>query len=210
VPIKRAGISDNPFKWTVSHSMNYREPTHALRRWRKAWHCLSLALTTAAPVGLQSQPQPRPFIRTTKPVTEPAPYLRVTGAPALRFQEAAPPPDLVARPAAGASPTPALTPTESSVALANAAAAASAEPAATSPTSTAPATPEKPAGKTPAPILRDDVRPTVRPEDFLPYFQVPGAAQLPGEATPFVPAPRSAPTPATLPPSAATYPQPPR
>lgn len=189
--------------------MNHCEPTHSLRRARKARHCLSLALLAAiAPAGLHAQTQPRPFLRTAKAdTTEPTPYLRVKGAPALRFQEPAPPPDLVTRPAAGASPMPALTPTETSVALANAAAAASAEPAATSPAlapATAPA--DKPApAKTPAPILRDDTRPTVRPEDFLPYFQIPGAAQQPGEVMLIAPAPRSAPTPATLPPSSATY-----
>lgn len=180
--------------------MNHCEPTHSLRRARKAWYCLSLPLLAAiAPVGLHAQTQPRPFIRTAKAdTTEPTPYLRVKGAPALRFQEPAPPPDLVTRPAAGAPPTPALTPAETSVALANAAAA---EPAAATPAPLA----DKPAPKVPAPILRDDTRPTVRPEDFLPYFQIPGSAQQPGEATLIAPAPRSAPIPATLPPSSATY-----
>ena len=174
-----------------------------------------------APDGVHALPP----IRTAgegKRNAEPFTYLPVVGAPPLRFQEAMPPPDLVTRPPAAAPPTPALTRTESSVALANAAAARSTSITETEPTPVAaPVVAEKPANKeTPPPpqksappILRDDARPQVRPEDFLPYFQIPGAAHHPSDVTVIVPAPSvpAAPAaPGTLPPSSATYTQSPR
>ena len=64
--------------------------------------------------------------------------------------------------------------------------------------------PEKSA---PSAILPDEVRPQVRPEDFLPFFQVPGSATQPGDVTLVMPVPRSVPTPPALPPSSATYTQ---
>ncbi|MEO5960295.1 MAG: hypothetical protein ABIR80_14370, partial [Opitutaceae bacterium] len=54
-------------------------------------------------------------------------------------------------------------------------------------------------------ILPDDARPTIRPEDFLPYFQIPGSAKNSDDVNLLVPVPRSVPTPPTLPPSSATY-----
>ena len=100
---------------------------------------------------------------------------------------------------------PALSPTENAVAQANVAAAHSAGPASAGPGETsannfkpaseptpapAPTRTPAPAKPTSAPIIPDDVRPAVRAEDFLPYFQIPGAA-----------------APAPLPPSTATYTQ---
>ena len=203
--------------------MNHREPTHLPAGMRRALHCLSLLLLPAlAPDGVHALPRSRPpgsgpDLRNA----EPNPYLPKLGAPALRFQDATPPPDLVTRPAAAAPPTPALTPTEASVALANAAAAhpapaSTSEPrTVTSPPAPAPdANPQPPAAapvKTPPAILPDNARPSVRPEDFLPYFQIPGSAQQPSDVTLLVPAAPAAPTPpATLPPSSATYTQTPR
>jgi len=52
----------------------------------------------------------------------------------------------------------------------------------------------------PPPILPDDLRPQVRPEDFLPFFQPPGGSS--GSAPAGVPVP---PAPAMLPPSSATF-----
>src|SRR5581483_1603875 len=127
------------------------------------------------------------------------------GAPPLRFQEAAPPPDLVTRPAAAAPPTPALTPTENSVALANAAATRSATIKESSPEESQPLpatnkdTPPAPAAKTAPAILPDDARPSVKPEDFLPFFQIPGNARQPGDVTIVSPAPKAAPAPASIP-----------
>jgi len=144
------------------------------------------------------------------PERELIPYLPIVGAPPLRFQEVTPPADLVTRPAAAAPPVPALSLTESSVALANAAAAHSAAMATRAPEETPAATvkpeskvteaPAAPAKGAPA-ILPDDARPQVHPEDFLPYFQIPGATRQPGDVTPVAPAP------APLPPSSATYTQ---
>ncbi len=146
------------------------------------------------------------------------PYLAFVGAPALRFQKATPPPDVVPRPPAGAPPVPPLTPTESAVALANAAAAQSAKAGMRPPDETRaidtkpepkPAPP--PGSKPPAAILPDDTRPAVRPEDFLPYFQVPGAAKTAGEVNVIMPANAfTTPPSAPIPPSSATYTQSPK
>ena len=146
------------------------------------------------------------------------PYLTHVGAPPLRFQQAAQPPDLVARPAAAAPPVPPLSPTESSVALANMAAARSTSASARmhdeapvtdlKPEPTRAPTPSKP---TPRAILLDDTRSQVRPEDFLPYFQIPGSARSAGDVNVIMPANAlTAPSSTTLPPSSATYTQSPK
>ncbi len=56
-----------------------------------------------------------------------------------------------------------------------------------------------------APILIDDLRPTVRPEDFLPFFLLPGTHSGDAATTVVVPVPRQAPAPAVQPPSSATF-----
>ncbi len=205
--------------------MNYREPPHLPAGVRRALHCLSLLLLPAlAPEGVRALPHSgTPGGRLDLRNANVTPYLPNLGAPPLRIQDASPPPDLVTRPAAAAPPTPALTPTETSVALENAAAARSTavtteeriEPA------PPPEQPEAPAAqapvpapapeKTPPPILPDNARPTVRPEDFLPYFQIPGSSHRSPDVTLLVPAAPTAPAPAaTLPPSSATYTQSPK
>jgi hypothetical protein len=147
--------------------------------------------------------------------TEPAllPYLAAVGPPPLRFQTQPPPPDLTGRPAAGAPPIPAKALTENPGETPKPR-YAEAEPAsATAPDeSKAVAANDKVApapspNKAPTPsIIPDDMRPSVRPEDFLPYFQIPGAK--PGDPSLLVPVPvRGAPAPAPLPPSSATYTQ---
>lgn len=136
------------------------------------------------------------------------PYLPAVGAPALRFRAETPPPDLVARPvAAAAPPLPALSRTESSVALANAAAAQSASTPAATDSHPGETNGNPPVKLAPLPILPDETRPQVRPEDFLPFFQIPGSATQPGGVIPLGPTVRSAPAPAPLPPSSATYSQ---
>jgi hypothetical protein len=52
-----------------------------------------------------------------------------------------------------------------------------------------PASPDTPM-REPSPILADELRPTVRPEDFLPYFILPGSSA--GEASPALIVPVSA------------------
>lgn len=151
------------------------------------------------------------------PQPEGIPYLQATGAPPLRFQNAeaplhpapsAPVPDAPPPPAAAAPESAASSDVESKP-----------EPIATDqppglapdlpPPASIPDTTAAPE-KTPAPILPDETRPTIRPEDFLPYFQVPGSARTPADVTLLVPAPKAPPTPGPLPPSSATYTQTPQ
>jgi hypothetical protein len=187
--------------------MNHREPPHLRVGARRALHMLSLLLLPAlAPKGADALPRGhRPLERGNPPT----PYLPALGVPTLRFQEATPPPDLVTRPPAAAPPQPALSTTENSVAADNAAAVARSVPAAqeAEPTHpTAAKTTPKDTGTPPPPaILPDDGRPAIRPEDFLPYFQIPGTARHAGDVNLLVPVPGSAPAPAPLPPSSATY-----
>lgn len=195
--------------------MNHREPPHLPVGTRRALHCLSLLLLPAiSPRAALSLPRARP--PTDLPARpagrEPVPYLPVLCAPPLRFERPAPPPDLT-QPAAAAPPIPPLTLTESSVAQANAAAAQSA--AGTLPTGfslppVVPTSSPAPAKAAPAPILRDDARPAIRNEDFLPFFQIPGTARAPGDVNLIVPAAITAPAGVALPPSAATYTQTPK
>lgn len=197
--------------------MNHSEPPHLPVGARRALRCLSLLLLPAlAPKAAHSLPRSRsaPGPAVESPGPESVPYLPALGARPLRFQRATPPPDLVTHPAAGAPPVPALTLTESTVAQANAAAAQSTggtarpeKPAAEN----APKPTPPPAKPTPPSILPDDTRPIIRPEDFLPFFQIPGTAKTPGDVHVVVPASSfSAPTAAPLPPSSATYTQTPK
>lgn len=203
-------------------------------RLRQASHCLALLLLPAlAPGFSRAVPRPRATPgpeaqvqppRPTRALSEP--YLRVVGAPPLRFAVESPPPDLVTRPPASGTPPEATDPAEmesalpplslpvssvplatesadvqpSTVAVENPAArAASGENRSATPSATAPVE------RGPAPILPDDLRPAVRPEDFLPFFQLPGTSGGPANATVIVPVVPQAPAPATLPPSSATY-----
>jgi hypothetical protein len=197
--------------------MNHREPPHLSAGTRRALRCLALLLVPAlAPGGALAVSRVRPASSgISLHGVDPAPYLPVRGALSLRFQEEPPPPDLTTRPAAAAPPTPALTPTETSVAQANAAAARSAsvvaqEPVATTPVAPVVAEPVAPPPKAAPAILPDDVRPAARPEDFLPYFQLPGSNPKSPDVTLLVPAPKTPPAPAPLPASSATYTQSPR
>jgi hypothetical protein len=62
-----------------------------------------------------------------------------------------------------------------------------------------------PKGRSSAPILPDDARPTVRPEDFLPFFQYPGSGSKSGAVIITNPVSLTPAVPGTLPPSSATY-----
>ena len=137
-----------------------------------------------------------------KPANRSRPYLVVAGPPALRFQDAlVPQPDVSTRPPAGAPPHPMARPAFSAVRVeprqeeVPSATAATSQPL---PPKPAPA-PEQ--GTTAAPILPDEARSKIRPEDFLPYFQFPGAGSNPEDVS-SVPTP---PEPGKLPPSTATY-----
>lgn len=207
--------------------MNQSDQSPLPARVLRALRCLSIVLLPGlAPEGVQALARsraPRAHDASWQPA-EAIPYLRATGAPPLRFQAAAPPPDLVARPPGAAPPLPPLTPTESAVALENAAAASALGPPGAPPpvgtnasspgnlSGTAPTLSAAPSPKLPPPILPDDARPTVRPEDFLPFFQVPGSARRPADVTVVAPAGAAAPAPGAppIPPSSATYTQTPR
>ncbi len=129
-----------------------------------------------------------------------APYLAVVLSPALTFQAATPAVDPTLRLAAGAPPRPAGAIED--IAAENQDAAVAAAPVLPAPSTppdsvaqTEPAAIEgsKPASKLPpVAILHDDMLPEVRPEDVLPYFQFPGSSL-------------SAPQPAPIPASSATY-----
>ncbi len=117
---------------------------------------------------------------------ESAPYLPAIGSPGLRFREPEPVPAMIVRPVAVGSPMPGLNVIETTVAVANTTASlgplnptqGSVDPANVPPVEQKPTPTKKPA---PA-ILPDDAKPPVRPEDFLPYFQIPGAVP-PSSAT---------------------------
>jgi hypothetical protein len=185
--------------------MNQRVKSPATAKGRRAWIFLSLLLPAfASKVSTQNSMSP---LLDTNPHYPPNthPYLHVVMPAALRFEDAEPPPDLVARPPAGAPPKPhEKDNAKPDVVLPKPAATAAPAPAPVpakanevpAPVTAAPATP---AVQTPPPILPDDVPTQVRPEDFLPYFQYPGSARRGRGDAP--PPPASPP----LPVSTATY-----
>jgi len=207
--------------------MNHREPTSAPSFGAgSALPCLALLLL---PLMAVARAWGRPGQPVEMGMTPLKPYLAVLGAPPLRFEETVqPPPDLTTRPAASAPPYPhgqdrlAVGPASiPGTAADNAPVTVTPPASAVLPPSAAPASPVASPGvgastsepavvvpRTPAPILPDETRPQVRPEDFLPYFQIP--ASQPGDPNVIVPVPRGAPAPAPLPPSSATYTQTPR
>lgn len=193
-------------------------------RLRQASHCLALLLLPALAPGF-SRAVPRPRANpgpeaAVQPRHTPQPYLRVVGAPPLRFVEVAPPADPITRlPATGNPPGLAdnleaelaqSTETTDDVApeLAATTEVEEAMPAARPlPTTVPPPARAEtaPVSSGPAPILPDDTRPSLRPEDFLPFFQLPGTSSVSADVTVITPAPRQAPAPAPLTPSSATY-----
>ncbi len=133
------------------------------------------------------------------------PYLRITGALALRFSAPPPPPpDLTTKPAASAPPFPmSVTPAVTAPVPTPAPIESVAKPVESTPATTTPATQPAPVINNPPPaILPDDTRPSTRPEDFLPFFQFPGSTSDVSVGVP----PRP-PVPGQLPPSSATYQQ---
>ncbi len=134
------------------------------------------------------------------------PYLKITGALALRFSAVPPTPDYSPRtPAESASipPVPAAGAPEAPATVAPAPPSRAPDPASVPPAESAINPPAHPTETPPTAILPDDTRPTVRPEDFLPFFQFPA-----GDVTVVVPASATRPpSPGQLPPSSATYQQ---
>jgi len=135
------------------------------------------------------------------------PYLAVVGPPSLRFRETIEaPPDLSTRPPAGAPPYPAASLPSSSPQPVQPEVPARSPASSVVQPAQPPAAVAKLAGpaetQTPvAPIIPDEARPKVRPEDFLPYFQFPGSEKNPEDVS-NVPTP---PQPGVQPPSSAIY-----
>lgn len=186
--------------------MNHREPTSASTNAGQALSCLALLLL---PLLAADRAWSRPIIPYDPPPPDPTPYLVTVGSPALRFLEAAPPPDLGGRPPAAAPPQPASDTVAAKpdvIPFTPAAAPTTALAPADASQATPPSDSVQP--HSPAPILPDELRPRVRAEDFLPYFEIP--ATRPGDPNVIVPIPRGAGSPAPLPASSATYTQTPK
>lgn len=192
--------------------MNQREPTAVPYGAGRALPCLALLLL---PILTETCASARAQGSWGNAGLGSKPYLAVIGAPALRFAEATPPPDIAGRPAGAAPPHPSSMQEPSASAPPASSPVPSAPPAPIEPTPPAPAAnapkpstesanAAAPIIRTPPPILPDEVHPQARPEDFLPFFQIPSVR--PGD-TNVVPVP---PTPGTLPPSSATYTQTPQ
>jgi len=183
--------------------MNSRVTASPLSGRRRAWLGLTLLLPAVA--------------TEVAPTTGASlPYLRYIGPPPLRFQVARPPPEITVRPLAAAGPpkssekaSSTLNPSAPLPSKATAGSASLAGSAVSVGKSTGTVTvagksldrPVKPVG--PDPLLPDDAGPKVRPEDFLPFFQFPGARN----AEPKTAAAPAPPSPGVQPPSSATYQQ---
>lgn len=200
--------------------MNQRETTPAPALGAgQALPCLALMLLPLLAVANARARLHFPAKTTTG---QRGPYLPALGAPALRFQSLTPPPLLVARlaaalpsapagatpPKADASASPLSLPPSASDSTAPTPPESVADPVPPPSSTDSLALPNQPAPAAdtppesthgPLPILPDDLRQPTRPEDFLPYFQLPGPGVNPG-----------VPAPAPLPPSSATYTQTPR
>jgi hypothetical protein len=189
--------------------MNQRvtAPTTAGRR--RVWPSITLLLsalaleiaqTTAPTLLAKERFSPGPG------TGESLPYLCFVGPPPLRFQEAVSQPDPGGRPLGGMPPgigvkteaetTRTLAPVLPAVASSAIATAGKQE---AEDTGKPPALVAAPPG--PPSILPDDAGPKARPEDFLPFFQFPGAKAHGSDPVAVPPAP------GTLPPSTATYEQ---
>jgi hypothetical protein len=161
--------------------MNHREAPPGTAKGSWAWLFMSLMLPAVA----SKMNMPPPLFGSAEgslPLVphEPSdPYLLYVPPPPLRFEDPAPPPDLSAHPAAGAPPKPTAAgllarDDRRSAPAVRPAVSASVSSSSSSAPSKGPDVilPKPPA--TPS-ILADDVPPAVKPEDFLPYFQFPGA-----------------------------------
>jgi hypothetical protein len=195
--------------------MNQREPTSEPKGPGWTFPCLALLLLPL----LSGVPAPAGTLTSLQAgLTQRKPYLVALGAPPLRFQEPAPAAELAIRP-----PKPSVVPQVTTDAVDDISEAIppsstedsaflSSTPALTTPPGATEALqPEITAStpiRSPRPILPDEMRPQARPEDFLPFFQIP-AAQT-GDVDVIVPVPRAPAAPSSLPRSSATYTQTPR
>jgi len=181
--------------------MNFRANKRILTPMRRVWYYCFFGFTPAI-AGKVGERPPDGAVGQHVPIEQleaSHPYLTAVGAPPLRFEEPVPFPSPAAPGASGSAREPAPPKPPSS----RPAPAAPAGPAAPGQkTLPEPANSTRAAGQPASPdsaepsIIPDDMRPRVRPEEFLPFFQ------LPGSSAPSAPTPNP---PATLPPSTATY-----
>lgn len=194
--------------------MNHREPPLSPAGLSKALNCLLLvllpvtatdnafALTRIRPPGSGAELHNAGAI----------PYLSTVGAPPLHFRS----PPLLPAPSTPlhASPAPIIRDASEDATILTKDDAAQSNSLASSNPVASPSKDELPnlrepiPGQTngPQPILRDSLAPTIRAEDFLPFFQVPGSGRESADVTLLVPVPPAAPAaPTTIPPSSATY-----
>jgi hypothetical protein len=188
--------------------MNHREPTSVPQGMGQTFPCLALLLLSLLSGGMASA---HPRLPLQAGLTQQKTYLVALGAPPLRFQEPASDAALVRPPSPGSA---SVTAPESSTHASTADVTFPAtEAAAKEPSSESVATidtnpgnePEIAASqpsRSPLPILPDDARPQARPEDFLPYFQIPVNQS---DVNLIVPAARTPSVPNNLPYSSATY-----
>ncbi|MEO7597437.1 MAG: hypothetical protein ABIV50_00790 [Opitutus sp.] len=194
--------------------MNYREPTSTSYGVGRAFACLALLLL---PLLSGAHASAWPQLLPPAGLTQPTTYLVALGAPPLRFQEAASTVALATRPPIPGSSRIATVDTSSAeldVSLrpelekpADFHAALTAQESVSPLASEAEPSTRRQA-KVPMPILPDETRSQARPEDFLPFFQIP--ATQPGDVNVIVSAPRAPANPSSLPLSSATYTQTPR
>jgi hypothetical protein len=194
--------------------MNHSKPPHAPAGVRGAAHCFFLLLlATLVTEGSEGRTRPR-AAGSPRDALEQSLYLPAIGAAPLRFAAEPPAPDLSLRqsPAAGPKhPDPTVadfTPAEPPATEAGA--GETEETAATPVHADARPSDATPVKSAPSPILRDDLRPHVRPDDFLPFFQVPGSSASRGDVIFTVPVPTTPGSSAPLPASSATYTQTPK
>jgi hypothetical protein len=195
--------------------MNHREPTSEPQGPGRTFPCLALLLL---PFLLEASALAAPLPPVQAGLTRQKPYLVALGSPQLRFQEPVAAADPAVRPAKPGAPLATLTdltdentpdsipPLDEMPSHASTESSVSSDLDSNGPsaTDTAPST----SARNPRPILPDEMRPEARPEDFLPFFQIPAAQS--GDITVFGPVPRAPATPAPLSNSSATYTQSPR
>lgn len=188
--------------------MNHSKPPHLPVDYRRVLQLAALLLIPAYAPTHSKPAGPRGTSEST-------PYLVALGSSPLRFREEAPTP-IFAKPPAAAAPRIQADDANAVQAIAesNSTAAASVRPDVILPAQkttdeldevAAPARANNPPPPPPA-IIPDDTRPAVRPEDFLPFFQLPGSGSAPADVRVIVPVPGNVPTSAIrLPISSATY-----
>lgn len=151
---------------------------------------LFMAFATARTMHAMGHPRPTASHSSGRSSVPADGYLPLVGAPALRFAEEITPAPTGPRPDSIAPLKAAAVMTGPDIVRGKPAASASTSSVARAESKADPAPAERSA---PLSILPDENRPQVRPEDFLPYFQIPGAV------------PRLINEPAPLPKSTATY-----